>query len=82
MGWNDAFIEGDFGVRNVSGSLLCLPKASLLTDHRSPSEVATGSIEPSLDCFSNPEGDGISGNAGTECETPTASVSLTGTVAA
>lgn len=42
-------------------------------------EVATGSINPSLLCFSNPEGDGISGNAGTECETPTASVFLTGT---
>lgn len=54
----------------------------MLTDDRSPNEQATGSIKPSLDCFSNPEGDGISGNAGTECETPTASVFLTGTVAA
>lgn len=54
----------------------------MLTDGSSPSELASGSIKPSLDCFSNPEGDGISGNAGTECETPTASIFLTGTVAA
>ena len=55
-------------------------EALMLTDDRSGIEQATGSIEPALDCFSNPEGDGISGNAGTECETPTASVFLTGTV--
>ena len=54
----------------------------MLTNGSSPSEVATGNIEPALDCFSNPEGDGISGNAGTECETPTVSVFLTGTVVA
>lgn len=53
-----------------------LVKASILTD----GSLATGSTEPSLDCFSNPEGDGIAGNAGTECETPTASIFLTGTV--
>lgn len=62
---------------NVSGKLCCF-KISALTDG-SFIEVATGSINPSLLCFSNPEGDGISGNAGTECETPTASVFLTGT---
>ena len=45
-----------------------------------PIKVATGSIDPSLDCFSDPEGDGIAGNDGTLCETPTASEFLTGTV--
>ena len=34
----------------------------------------------SLFCFSDPEGDGIAGNKGALCETPTASESLTGTV--